>query len=115
MEQGVTLITLFIVAVAVCGVIRCGHKRTHNEADIQVVKCDILYRDKVTTQAFLESYFVSNKISIVSSSCYFESGENEDLYSSIYRMILPENLTAAQVVSQLSAYKTIRGIHAKAE
>lgn len=113
MGQEFISILLFVVVIVTYGVIRYRHKRRYKEAEMQVIQCDITYRDRVTTQAFLEAFFALNQINVLSSNCYFESGENEEVYSSVYMLILPENLTAAQVVSQISAYKMIRSICAK--
>ena len=69
----------------------------------------------MTTQAFLKSYFDSNLISVLNVNCYLENGEDEDLYTNVYKLFLPGTMTAAQLVGQLSACETVQRVHTKTE
>ena len=113
MDHEIIPILIFAVIIAAYRIIRHRRMPKREETDAQVIKFEIIYRDRVNTQAFLETYFAERHIDVLDAKCYFESGENEALYSSIYEIILPDNLTAAQLIGHISAYKTVQRVHTK--
>lgn len=115
MSQEIVMILIFAVIIAAYGLIRRRREMRREEMRTQVIECEVTYRDSVATQAFLEDYFASNLISVLNVNCFLESGEDEDLYTNVYKLFLPGNLTAAQLVGQISACETVQSVHTKTE
>ena len=115
MNQDMLMILIFAVIIAAYGMIRRRRESMREEADARVIQCEVTYRDSVTTQAFLKSYFDSNLISVLNVNCYLENGEDEDLYTNVYKLFLPGTMTAAQLGGQLSACETVQRVHTKTE
>jgi hypothetical protein len=115
MDQEIVLILIFAVTIAAYGMIRRAKEKRHEEAVARVIQCEVTYRDSVATQAFLETFFASNLVDVLNVNCFLESGEDEDLYTNVYKLYLPGNLTAAQLVVKLSQCETVQSVHTKTE
>ena len=115
MTKEFILILIFAAATVTFALLRRRRERLQEEAGAKVIECEVTYRDSVNTQAFLENYFASNLVSVLNFSCFLESGEDEDLYTNVYKLFLPGNLTAAELVVQISACSTVQSVHTKTE
>ena len=115
MRQEIVTILIFAAAIVAYGLFRRRQER-RSEADVQRrIVCEVTYRDRQRTQAFLEACVAENQISVLSVNCFFEDGEDDDLYTNVYKLLLPEGLTAAQLVGLLSECETVQSVHTKME
>ena len=115
MSREIVIVIMILVAAAVYGLIRREKEKQSTERVRQVITCEVSYRDMDRTTDFLTEYFRSNLISVLSEKSFVEGGEDDELYTNVYRLFLPGMMTPAQLVGQLSACETIQSVHIKTE
>lgn len=74
-------------------------------------KLEVKYVDRVTTQAFIKSYFHKRKINVVGvafSTEHAAGNKSEPLYKNIYRIEMPRQMNYAELVDDLSKNDNIR-------
>jgi len=114
MTREIVMILIFAAAILTYGLIRRIRERKREET-AQVIICEVTCRDREGTKDFLDAYFGENLISVLSEKCFVEGGEDDDLYTHEYKLFLPMNLTAAQMVGQLSTCEAVQSVHTKTE
>lgn len=115
MTREIVIVIMILAAASVYGLIRREREKQRAERVQQVITCEVSYQDMDATTEFLTEYFRSNLISVLSEKSFVEGGEDEELYTNVYRLFLPGIMTPAQLVSQLSTCETVQSVHIKTE
>ena len=115
MSREMMIVIMLLAAAVVYGLIRREKEKQREERVQQVITCEVTYRDIEKTTDFLTAYFQSNLISVLNEKSFVEGGEDDELYTNVYRLFLPGTLSPAQLVVQISACETVQSVHTKTE
>ena len=115
MSREMMIVIMILAAAVVYGLIRREREKQRVERVQQIITCEVTYRDIGKTTDFLTEYFKSNLISVLDEKSFVEGGEDEELYTNVYRLFLPGKLAPAELVVQLSTCETVQSVHTKTE
>jgi len=106
----IALLPIAALAIAAYGLIRRRHEGDPTGGR-DVLKCEVTFTDRKQTLEWIETYFDEAQITVIELERHSERSENEDLYTNVYTLRLPQGVSPAALVGRLSGYETVRSVH----
>ncbi|BDR58950.1 hypothetical protein XA3_13910 [Xylocopilactobacillus apicola] len=72
-----------------------------------VKKIKIKYQHQSDTQKFINSYFEKRRIKADCVDSEFNRGKNQRVYSKTFMVKVPQSMSCAQIIEEISLYRNI--------
>ena len=107
------LCLLGVAVIAVFGMNRRKREQFSAGRHKAELVCEVTFYDRCVTLPMMEAYFAEEGIHVLDLKRSIQRKGKADLFTNVYTLRLPENVSPAEIVSRFSGFSTVQSVRLK--